>query len=125
MATLYGRIDDLPKEWIPDALAFVQGRIDALPKALPPAEESGPDSQYLGRFFAEYEKDALILEETIGALCTKFALFGHPTGVLPSTASRNEVLLSAISSNAAAAKNAMGTGHFLMQTVRRLCAAIK
>ena len=29
------RIDDLPKEWIPDALAFVQGKIDAIPKALP------------------------------------------------------------------------------------------
>lgn len=29
------RIDDLPAEWIPDALAFVQSKIDALPKALP------------------------------------------------------------------------------------------
>lgn len=29
------RIDDLPVEWIPDALAFVQSKIDALPKALP------------------------------------------------------------------------------------------
>lgn len=29
------RIDDLPVEWIPDALAFVQGKIDGQPKALP------------------------------------------------------------------------------------------
>lgn len=29
------RIDDLPVEWIPDALAFVQSKIDALPKVLP------------------------------------------------------------------------------------------
>ncbi len=29
------RIDDLPVEWIPDALAFVQSKIDGLPKALP------------------------------------------------------------------------------------------
>lgn len=29
------RIDDLPEEWIPDALEWVQGKIDALPKALP------------------------------------------------------------------------------------------
>lgn len=40
------RIDDLPREWIPDALAFVQGKIDALqgirPKALP-APEPQPD----------------------------------------------------------------------------------
>lgn len=33
------RIDDLPVEWIPDALAFVQSKIDALPKALPEAPE--------------------------------------------------------------------------------------
>ena len=39
------RIDDLPVEWIPDALAFVQGKIDALPKALPepPAEPKDPN----------------------------------------------------------------------------------
>ena len=29
------RIDDLPVEWLPDALAFVQSKIDACPKALP------------------------------------------------------------------------------------------
>ncbi|MCL2122937.1 MAG: Rha family transcriptional regulator [Desulfovibrionaceae bacterium] len=29
------RIDDLPVEWIPDALAFVQGKIDGLQKVLP------------------------------------------------------------------------------------------
>lgn len=32
------RIDDLPVEWIPDALAFVQGKIDAGQKALPEGE---------------------------------------------------------------------------------------
>ena len=36
------RLDDLPKEWIPDALAFVQGKIDALPKALPVPEQAMP-----------------------------------------------------------------------------------
>ena len=29
------RIDDLPEEWIPDALEWVQGKIDNLPAALP------------------------------------------------------------------------------------------
>ena len=33
------RIDDLPVEWIGDALAFVQGKIDATGKALPPATQ--------------------------------------------------------------------------------------
>lgn len=32
------RIDDLPVEWIPDALAFVQSKIDGLPKALPESD---------------------------------------------------------------------------------------
>ena len=35
-------IRDLPQEWIPDALAWVQARIDALPKALPPQPERLP-----------------------------------------------------------------------------------
>lgn len=29
------RINDLPEEWLPDALDWVQGKIDGLPKALP------------------------------------------------------------------------------------------
>lgn len=39
------RIDDLPEAWIPDALAFVQGKIDELgkAKALPPSEMSEND----------------------------------------------------------------------------------
>ena len=35
-------IKELPPEWIPDALAWVQARIDALPKALPPQPERLP-----------------------------------------------------------------------------------
>ena len=35
-------IKDLPQEWIPDAIAWVQKRIDALPPALPPQPERLP-----------------------------------------------------------------------------------
>lgn len=35
-------IRELPQQWIPDALAWVQARIDALPKALPPQPERLP-----------------------------------------------------------------------------------
>ena len=35
-------IRDLPQEWIPDAIAWVQKRIDTLPKALPPQPEHLP-----------------------------------------------------------------------------------
>lgn len=34
------RIDDLPEEWIPDAIAWVQGKIDEQRKALPPSPGS-------------------------------------------------------------------------------------
>lgn len=44
-----GRIDDLPTNWLPDALAWVQGKIDELSrkpleekKALPPAQRNLP-----------------------------------------------------------------------------------
>lgn len=33
------RIDDLPEEWIPDALEWVQGKIDSLTPALPPTDK--------------------------------------------------------------------------------------
>lgn len=35
-------IRDLPQEWIPDAIAWVQAKIDALPKALPSASSTPP-----------------------------------------------------------------------------------
>lgn len=35
-------IKELPQEWIPDAIQWVQARIDALPKALPPQPERLP-----------------------------------------------------------------------------------
>lgn len=35
-------IKELPQQWIPDALAWVQAKIDALPKALPPQPERLP-----------------------------------------------------------------------------------
>ena len=35
-------IKELPQEWIPDALAWVQARIEALPRALPPQPERLP-----------------------------------------------------------------------------------
>lgn len=37
-------IRDLPQEWIPDAIAWVQAKIDALPKALPSAPSGSPSS---------------------------------------------------------------------------------
>ena len=41
-------IRDLPQEWIPDAITWVQKRIDALPKALPPQPERLPLYRTMG-----------------------------------------------------------------------------
>ena len=58
------RIDDLPESWIPDALAFVQEKIDQCGKALPPAPEPEPARRLTvqGEFPADMgagRKDAL------------------------------------------------------------------
>ncbi len=67
------RIDDLPVEWIPDALAFVQGKIDALVipaapvrKALPAPRKEQSNVVLYGtpKFFAmELEKKLEMLRE--------------------------------------------------------------
>lgn len=91
------RIDDLPESWIPDALAFVQGKIDQCGKALQPAPAiaSAPESTLTAttleaktyacgkRFFDEVSKlrrDAENLREVLHL----FARPGARDAVLPS-----------------------------------------
>lgn len=91
------RIDDLPESWIPDALAFVQGKIDQCGKALQPAPTiaSAPESTLTAttldaktyacgkRFFDEVSKlrrDAESLREVLHL----FARPGARDAVLPS-----------------------------------------
>jgi Rha family phage regulatory protein len=50
------RIDDLPVEWIPDALAFVQGKIDEPRKALPAAEPEEPAEPDYNEFYPTRRK---------------------------------------------------------------------
>jgi hypothetical protein len=49
------RIHDLPVEWLPDALAFVQGKIDGLQKALPPAASFAGDTDMQRRLLEDIE----------------------------------------------------------------------
>ncbi|MDL2315508.1 hypothetical protein LJC59_00295 [Desulfovibrio sp. OttesenSCG-928-A18] len=92
-------------------------------KALPaPTPE---DSPYLSDNFAEMERDILDIEKKIEALCVRLHLFARPSGILVSVYNRNKALIDAASANAAAAKSACGTGYFMLQAVRRICAAIK
>jgi Rha family phage regulatory protein len=55
-------ITHLPVEWIPDALAFVQSKIDALPKALPEPESAPAPAQMCFDKFTEAELFAIYTE---------------------------------------------------------------
>ena len=116
------RIDDLPTAWIPDALDFVQGKIDNLQKALPPATEAN----FTPAILAEYERDILNIEKTIEHLCTVMPLFLSPgSGMLMSEYNRNKELVEVARANVLAAKNACGTGYYMLQAARKVYAAMK
>lgn len=83
-------IRDLPQEWIPDAIAWVQAKIDALPKALPTASTAlslAPEFAFRTDFPADMNtgrKDALkkiqSLMAGVGAARDVVRLFCHPGG---------------------------------------------
>lgn len=116
------RIDDLPVEWIPDALAFVQGKIDAAGKALPAAPEN---TEFLPTMFPTFEKDILDIERLIERLCNGMSIFARPGGMMHREFVRNKPLIDAVQPCISAAKNAVGTGYFMMQTARKIYGAMK
>lgn len=81
-------IRDLPQEWIPDAIAWVQAKIDAVPKALPTAQSIlEPAPAFRTEFPADMHtgrKDALkkiqSLMAGVGAARDVVRLFCHPGG---------------------------------------------
>lgn len=81
-------IRDLPQEWISDAIAWVQAKIDALPKALPTATPAlSPAPAFRTDFPADMttgRKDALrkiqSLMAGVGAARDVVRLFCHPGG---------------------------------------------
>ncbi|ATD81158.1 MULTISPECIES: Rha family transcriptional regulator [Desulfovibrio] len=116
------RIDDLPMEWIGDALAFVQGKIDAAGKALPAAPEN---TEFLPTMFPTFEKDILDIERLIERLCNGMSIFARPGGMMHREFVRNKPLIDAVQPCISAAKNAVGTGYFMMQTARKIYGAMK
>ncbi|MEG6502514.1 MULTISPECIES: ORF6N domain-containing protein [unclassified Desulfovibrio] len=116
------RIDDLPVEWIGDALAFVQGKIDAAGKALPAAPEN---TEFLPTMFPTFEKDILDIERLIERLCNGMSIFARPGGMMYSELVRNKQLIDAVQPCISAAKNAVGTGYFMMQTARKIYGAMR
>lgn len=116
------RIDDLPVEWIPDALAFVQGKIDAAGKALPAAPEN---TEFLPTMFPTFEKDILDIERLIERLCNGMSIFARPGGMMHREFVRNKPLIDAVQPCISAAKNAVGTGYYMMQTARKIYGAMR
>lgn len=124
------RIDDLPVEWIGDALAFVQGKIDAAGKALPataqPELPPAPENaEFLPTMFPTFEKDIMDIERLIERLCSGMSIFARPGSMMYSELVRNKQLIDAVQPCISAAKNAVGTGYFMMQTARKIYGAMK
>ena len=124
------RIDDLPVEWIPDALAFVQGKIDTTDRALPPATQPAltsatENTEFLPTMFPTFEKDILEIERLIERLCNGMSNFARPGSMMYSELVRNKQLIDAVQPCISAAKNAVGTGYFMMQTARKVYGAMR
>ena len=124
------RIDDLPVEWIGDALAFVQGKIDAAGKELPttaqPALPPVPENtEFLPTMFPTFEKDIQDIERLIERLCSGMSIFARPGSMMYLELIRNKQLIDAVQPCISAAKNAVGTGYFMMQTARKIYGAMK
>lgn len=131
------RIDDLPVEWIGDALAFVQGKIDAVGKALPEGKQEIAESPIQARIIEKFPKDmgagrkqALKKIEDIlklfYGLRDTVRLCVHPGGYScgrsVSEKDRYDILMSlyhAADANLAAAYNALEAGYRLGREVGR------
>lgn len=78
------RIDDLPAEWIPDALAFVQGKIDELgkAKALPSSEMSENDivDDATNKRLKRVLRDLHAMQEQCGGLIDEVRICLSPKG---------------------------------------------
>lgn len=123
-------ITELPEEWIPDATAWVQTKIDELPKELPataqPALPAAPESaEFLPTMFPTFEKDIMDIERLIERLCSGMSIFARPGSMMYSELVRNKQLIDAVQPCISAAKNAVGTGYFMMQTARKIYGAMK
>lgn len=123
-------ITELPEEWIPDATAWVQAKIDELPKELPAtAQQALPAAQenteFLPTMFPTFEKDIMDIERLIERLCSGMSIFARPGSMMYRELIRNKQLIDAVQPCISAAKNAVGTGYFMMQTARKIYGAMK
>ena len=95
----------------------------AAPKALPVAE---PQPHFLPDLLPAYERDIEGIIKQLERMCTLMIMeLTGPRVMLMSDYARNKELLDVSNSMIAAAKNACGTGYFMLQAARRIFAAMK
>lgn len=90
--------------------------------ALPAAKEN---TEFLPSMFPTFEKDIMDIERLIERLCNGMSIFARPGSMMYSELVRNKQLIDAVQPCISAAKNAVGTGFFMMQTARKIYGAMK
>ena len=90
--------------------------------ALPAAQEN---TEFLPTMFPTFEKDIMDIERLIERLCNGMSIFARPGSMMYSELVRNKQLIDAVQPCISAAKNAVGTGFFMMQTARKIYGAMK
>ena len=98
----------------------------ALPATAQPALPAAPENtEFLPTMFPTFEKDIVDIERLIERLCNGMSIFARPGSMMYSELVRNKPLIDAVQPCISAAKNAVGTGYFMMQTARKIYGAMK
>lgn len=98
----------------------------ALPATAQPALPAAPENtEFLPTMFPTFEKDIMDIERLIERLCNGMSIFARPGSMMYSELVRNKQLIDAVQPCISAAKNAVGTGYFMMQTARKIYGAMK
>lgn len=125
------RYAQLPPAKMGEAVEYLVGmEVKATPAAMPataqPALPAAPEStEFLPTMFPTFEKDIMDIERLIERLCSGMSIFARPGSMMYSELVRNKQLIDAVQPCISAAKNAVGTGYFMMQTARKIYGAMK
>ena len=125
------RYAQLPPAKMGEAVEYLVGMevkaaVAALPPATQPALPAATEStEFLPTMFPTFEKDILEIERLIERLCNGMSIFARPGSMMYSELVRNKQLIDAVQPCISAAKNAVGTGYFMMQTARKIYGAMK
>lgn len=124
------RYAQLPPAKMGEAVEYLVGMevkaTAALPATAQPALPAAPENtEFLPTMFPTFEKDIMDIERLIERLCNGMSIFARPGSMMYSELVRNKQLIDAVQPCISAAKNAVGTGFFMMQTARKIYGAMK